>query len=300
MRRVGFLMALMACGLNPACDQVDALKAKLFGTGDSANQEPAALTEAKAFLEAGQLDDAIQRLEQFTQSDPASAQGHYYLGLCYLEAAGKEADPSTPLTETEEKSRDAFQRALSLNPRHALASVGLGDLWARRASSRRRRKVDPAEDPNRLSLEAYQKAVTIDPMLPEAQLHYARFLDRTGQLEEADQAYRAAAEAAAVIPEKAPDYYMTYGRFLAGRKGRLQDAIDQYELAQMFREDDLEIQREIAVVRARMGQEYFNNEQYSLAEQALSAAYELFPDKNDPEAQKAASTLQKLRGIRRR
>ena len=87
---------------------------------------------------------------------------------------------------------------------------------------------------------------------------------------------------------------------MAGRKGRLQDAIDQYELAQMFREDDLEIQREIAVARAKMGQEYFRNEQYSLAEEALSAAYELFPDANDPEAQKAASTLQKLRGIRRR
>lgn len=300
MRRVGILVALLACGLCPACDQIEALKTKLLGTGDSRDQEPPELTEAKELLEGGQIDSAIQRLEHYTQANPASAQGFYYLGLCYLEAAGPVADATTPLTELELKSRDAFQRALSLNPRHALASVGLGDLYARRVTTRRRRGVDPAEDPRRLSMEAYQNAVSIDPKLPESQLHYAQFLERLGQLDEAEQAYKAAADAAATIPEQAPDYYMTYGRFLASRQGRLQEAIDQYELAQMFRQDDLDIQREIAVAQARMGQEYFENEQYSLAEDTLGRAYDLFPDKNDPEALEAASTLQKLRGIRRR
>jgi tetratricopeptide (TPR) repeat protein len=260
------------------------------------------LREARTAFEEGRLQDAIQRLEQYTAQDPTSAQGFYYLGLCYLSAAGQEVDASSPLGPEEVKSRDAFERALSLNPRHALASIGLGDLYDRRVPARRprrRKNVDPSEDPHQLALTAYQNAVTIDPMLPEAQMHYARFLFKVQNLEEAEVAFKAAAEAAATIPEKAPDYYLAYGRFLVDTD-RIDEALDQYELAQMFRQDDLDIRRELAVAHARLGQKYFDNEQYSLAEQELTAASGMFPDPNDPEAQKAAATMQQLRRIRRR
>jgi hypothetical protein len=66
----------------------------------------------------------------------------------------------------------------------------------------------------------------------------------------------------------------------------------------MFRQNDLELRAEIATLRVRTGQEYFDNEQYSLAEESLNRAYEMFPDKNHPEAQKAAEILEQLRTIR--
>lgn len=299
MRGFGVLVVVLILGLFSACDQIEALKEKFFPSRVSSEQEPPELKQARELLESGEVERAIQQLEQFTGANPMSAQGYYYLGLCYLQMAGGDFDPSAPLSEWEQKSRDAFEMALTLNPRHARAARSLGDLYERHVTSRRQRRVD-AENPRELALEAYRNAVTIDPNLPDSQLHYARLLERVGQLQEAEQAYKAAAEAAATIPENAPDCYMEYGRFLAERRGRWEDAIHQYELARMFRRGDLEIERGIAVAHARMGQHYFDNEQYSLAEQELSLAVDMFPDKSDPEAQEAASTLERLRSLRRR
>lgn len=302
MRRWRVLALALALGSGSACDRISELREKLLGSSGSADQEPMELTEARELYRAGQFQQAIQRLETFTQKERNSAQGFYYLGLSYMDAGGDSIDRASPMTPEEEKSLEAFNRALALNPRHALAAVGLGDLYFRRLPARRsrRRNSDPAQDPFQLAGDAYEKAVAIDPKLPEAQTGYAVWLERVGQTEEAEQAFKSAAAAAAPVPEKAPDIYIAYGRFLARQPGRMQEAVDQYELAQMFRQDDLELQGEIAALHTRVGQEYFDNEQYALAEQALNSAYELFPDKNHPEAQKAAATLKELRAIRAR
>jgi tetratricopeptide (TPR) repeat protein len=302
MRRIFFSVAFLTLGLASACDSIDELKQKWLGSGATEEHESEAFQEAEALYEAGQIGEAVERFEQITASDPTLEKAFYFLGLCYLERAGEIEDPRTPLTPDEEKSRDAFQRALALNPRYVEAALGVGDLYVRRVGRRprRNRNLDPSEDPFQLALEAYERAVTINPDSPEAQRRYADFLSRAGRSEDAEKAYKAAVEAAAVIPEVAPDYYLAYGRFLAGQPGRLQDAINQYELARMFREDDLEIMRETAIAHGRMGREYFEKEQYSLAEQSLNTAYDMFPDKNDAEAKKVSETLQQLRSIRAR
>jgi tetratricopeptide (TPR) repeat protein len=300
MVRIRIGVAFLALGVTVGCDQIESLRVRLLGSGTSESLESPEITEAKALYEAGQVQDALQRFEQITSADPTSEQGFYYLGLCCLSAAGEKVDSRAPFTELEQKSRDAFERALALNPRYTEAAIGMGDLYFRRAKQRprRNRNLESSEDPFQIALEAYERAIEIDPKHPDAQLHYALFLDRAGRGEDAERAHKAAVEAAATIPELAPDYYVAYGRFLAARRGRLQEAVDQYELARMFRQDDLEIQREIAIVHGRIGQGYFENEQYSLAEQSLSMAYGMFPDKNDAEAQKVAETLNELRGIR--
>ncbi len=151
-----------------------------------------------------------------------------------------------------------------------------------------------------IALTAYRQAVTIDPTLPEAQHRFGLFLERTGQLDEAEQAHRAAAAAAAAVPETAPDYYVAYGKFLAGPADRLDEALDQFELAQMFRQDDLSIQQEMATVHARIGLRHFEKQEYMLAQSELEAAVGMFPDPNIPEAQKATEALNQLRSIRRR
>jgi hypothetical protein len=68
----------------------------------------------------------------------------------------------------------------------------------------------------------------------------------------------------------------------------------------MFRQDDLSIQQEMAIVHARIGIRHFEKQEYMLAQSALETAEGMFPDPNIPEAQKATETLNQLRSIRRR
>lgn len=296
-----FLLASLCCFLvGLSCDRVNELKDSLLGSSSAEGETNAELEAIRSLYESGDCDAALQKIAEVTQEDPNLAEAYYYRGLCHLAMAG-EPEPDAPLTPEEETSLEAFRRALSVNPRHAPSHIGIGDLYSRRVPARRVQGApeDP-EAPYNLALAAYERAVTIDPKLPEAQYRYARFLERTGQLEAAEQAYRAAAEAAAVVPETAPDYRMAYGRFLAGPADRLDEALEQFELAQMFRPDDQTIQQEMAIVHARIGQRHFDKQEYMLAQSALEKAEAMFPDSSIPEAQKAAETLEALRSIRRR
>lgn len=294
------LAVLCSCLGSLACDRVNELKDRLLGSSTSGTDVNPELEAIRSLYESGDYEGALQRIASATDSDPNLAEAYYYRGLCYLAKTG-EPDASAPLSPDEESSLEAFRRALSINPRHAPSNVGVGDLYARRVPARRRRgNTENPDDPYVLALAAYQQAVTIDPTLPEAQHRFGLFLERAGQLDEAEQAYRAAAAAAAVVPETAPDYYLAYGKFLAGPADRLDEALDQFELAQMFRQDDLSIQQEMAMVHARIGLRHFEKQEYMLAQSELEDAVGMFPDPNIPEAQKATEALNQLRSIRRR
>lgn len=289
-------LVLLAAG----CDRIQALKDQLLSSSKPASGESPELQEIRALYDSGQYDQALQKIAVAVQEDPGFAEGFYYKGLCHLAQAG-EADPKSPLSEQEQAALEAFQRALSINPRHALASIGIGDLYARRLPAKRRRgAAEGSEDPYTLALAAYEKAVAIDPKLPEAQQHYARFLERTGQLDLADKAYKASIEAAATVPEIAPDYYQAYGKFLAGPADRLEEALEQFQLALVFRPGDPTLEKELAVVHSTIGIRHLEKQEYMLAEQSLKEAESLFPDKSSPEAQKTAEALRQLRSIRRR
>ena len=119
------------------------------------------------------------------------------------------------------------------------------------------------------------------------------------ELERAEQALKAGVEAAATVPEIAPAYYLGYGRFLAGPADRQDEALDQFELAQMFRVDDQSIQQEMAMVHTRIGLRHLKKQEYMLAEGALTKAVNMFPDQSVPEAQEASEALAQLHAIRR-
>ena len=295
---------LLVLGLVSGCDQIEALRQILGGGGgDSGNQRSPEFQGAIDLYEAGQLQAAADQLQTVTVGEPGNADAFYYLGRCYLglaTATADTADPSPDLSPEEEQSLAAFNTALTLNPRHADAAMGIGDLYARRVPTQRRRRRSQEPEAQQLAREAYQKAVTIDPKKPESQRRNATFLERLGQAEEAEVAYKAAVDAAKINPDIAPEYYTAYGRFLASQKGRSEEAIDQFELAQMVRGEDPALQREIASLYSRIGHEYFEEQHYSLAEQTLTKAYQMFPDKSAPDAQKTSSTLNRLRAIRGR
>jgi len=300
MKERALLVALLVAASASGCDFdfIKGLRRETAAPAGGVDDAKAALQKGIEYYESGQIEPARQWFETLVLNNPSSADGFYYLGLCYLASSGS-SSPTTPLSPEEQQSLDAFHRALALNPRHGLAALSIGDLYSRRLPpSTRKMPKDPPEAYT-LALDAYQKAIAIDPKLPEAQYRYARFNERVGNLVDAENGYRAAALAAATVPEIAPDYYTYYARFLATQPNRASDAIEQYGLAQMFRQDDKALQREVAVLYARVGQSYFDGKQYLLAEDALKKAYGMFPDKNDPEAQKAEATLQELRAIRR-
>jgi tetratricopeptide (TPR) repeat protein len=286
----------------PACEQVEGLRERFLGGDETSSPASSGLAAAVELYEAGDARAAAEQFEALVAAAPNEPDLFYRLGLCYLALAGDTANPASELTPEEQQSLDAFQTALTLNPRHAEASIGIGDLYARRVpvEQRRRRRSEQEQEAATLALEAYQRAVTIDPKQPEAQRRLALFLERLGQVEAAERAHQAAVAAAQANPDIAPMYYTAYGRFLASQSDRAEEAINQLELAQMVRGDDPQLREEIAELYSRIGHQYFEEKRYSLAEQTLTKAYRIFPDKSSPEAQKTSSTLNQLRAIRGR
>jgi len=299
VRLLSVFLGIALAGLG--CDRIQALKDQLVGSPKQEGGSDPELEAVRNLYEGGRYDEALSTVAAVIQSNPGSAEAFYYKGLCHLARAG-EPDLKAPLSEEETASLEAFERALSINPRHAPSAMGIGDLHSRRVPARRRARAanDNPQDPYVLAAAAYENAVGIDPKFPDAQQHYARFLERTGQLDLAESAYQASIEAAGIVPEIAPDYYLAYGRFLAGPRDRLDAALEQFQLAQVFRADDPGIQQEIAVVHSRVGIRHFERQEYLLAEEALKKADSLFTDRSSPDCQKTTRTLEQLRAIRRR
>ena len=303
MRRLkpSLITTLLAVGLcGHGCDRVKELKDSLLGESTAGSDVNPALAEIESLYASGQYDETLRKIDEVASADPSLTEAYYYRGLCYLALAGA-SDVKGPLSPEEEKSLEAFRRALSLNPRHAPSNIGIGDLYVRRMPARLRRSdTDDPEGPFVMARDAYEQAVAIDPKHPQAQLRYGEFLMRTGELERAEQALKAAVEAAATVPELAPDYYLAYGRFLAGPADRQDEALDQFELARMFRADDISIQQEMALVHARVGLRHLEKQEYMLAENALTKAWNMFPDQSAQEAEETSDALAQLRAIRRR
>jgi Tfp pilus assembly protein PilF len=302
MQKPGAPVWLLAIGFLSACEQIEALRERYLPRDEAGSAVSSELAAAVDLYEAGEMRAAADQLETLVVVEPNEPDAFYYLGRCYLGLAGSGADPASELTPEEQQSLDAFNTALTLNPRHADAAMGVGDLYARRVpvERRRRRRSEQEQDAESLALEAYQRAVTIDPKQPEAQRRFAGFLERVGQVEAAEAAHKAAVAAAQGNLDIAPEYYTAYGRFLASQQDREEEAINQLELAQMVRGDAPQLRQEIAELYSGIGHQYFEEQRYSLAEQTLTKAYQMFPDKSYPAAQETSSTLNQLRAIRGR
>ena len=189
------------------------LKDSLLGESTAVSDVNPALAEIENLYASGQYDETLRKIDEVTSADPNLTEAHYYRGMCYLALAGA-PDVKGPLSPEEEKSLEAFRRALSLNPRHTPSNIGIGDLYIRRMPTRLRRSdTDEPEGPFVLARDAYERAVAIDPKHPQAQFRYGEFLVRTGELERAEQALKAAVKAAATVPEIAPTTTWPMGVF---------------------------------------------------------------------------------------
>jgi tetratricopeptide (TPR) repeat protein len=74
---------------------------------------------ARAYIQQGKFDDAVEEAQKGALLPPVSADALYWLGQAY-EARGQSGD--------QERAKEAYQRALKLDPNNTLASAALKKL----------------------------------------------------------------------------------------------------------------------------------------------------------------------------
>lgn len=112
------------------------------------------LDHAMELMRRGELAAAEKALEGLLQSDPLDCVAYFLLGRIYV------------ARQEWEKARDAFRRAIYLNPSLAVAYLELGNVWQHIGSNRR-------------AAEMFEKALRVlekDPLSPK--LGYPRALVR--------------------------------------------------------------------------------------------------------------------------
>lgn len=140
-----------------------------------------ALTDAQALLKQGQLQPALERVDQYLATKPKDAQGRFLKGLVLTEL-NRPADAITVFTKLTEdypelpepfnnlaviyaqqkqydKAKVALEMAIRTHPSYATAHENLGDIYARLAS------------------QAYDKALQLDSSNATAQNKLAMMRD---------------------------------------------------------------------------------------------------------------------------
>jgi tetratricopeptide (TPR) repeat protein len=131
--------------------------------------EPATFADGKAAYQAKQYSDATAIFERYTGRRPENAWGHYMLGL----SAWKNGDLA--------KAEGAFEKALSVDPRHVKSYVNLS-----RVLIDQKRHDEAAEK--------LTHAAEVDPSSTEVQRLLGRTYHAQGKTDEAIDAYRRAIE----------------------------------------------------------------------------------------------------------
>jgi tetratricopeptide (TPR) repeat protein len=168
-------------------ESTDAAKAKPVGTaGDSRDSkrtddeglgtaaavkimEPMTFADGKAAYDTKKYSDATAIFERYTARRPDNAWGHYMLGL----SAWKNG--------TVARAESAFEKALSIDPRHVKSLVNLSRVLIDQ------KRYDDA-------LDRLTRAADIDPDSTEVYRLLGRTYHAQGKTDEAAEAYRRAIE----------------------------------------------------------------------------------------------------------
>jgi len=130
---------------------------------------PVSFADGEAAYRAKKYGDAKAIFESYTERRPGNAWGHYMLGL----SAWKSGDLA--------KSEQAFEKALSIDPRHVKSLVNLSRVFIDQ------KRYDDA-------LDRLTRAADIDPESTEVYRLLGRTYHAKGETDEAVNAYRRAIE----------------------------------------------------------------------------------------------------------
>jgi tetratricopeptide (TPR) repeat protein len=287
--------------------------------------------EAKTLIGQGQLDAALAKLE----AAPSSADSLYYQGVILAKKAetaplptpppapsplpkGAEPPPAPEFKPEELKALERFESALSADSGHALSHLAIAELLgphavhqkqlaeeaAKRPKPPVRRGHVPEPEPSvpapvgpdysaERVIREYQQALQKPGAPPQAREGMITFCIRMGRLEEADAAFREITR-----NQEKSEPYVRYGDFLLNDKKDREAALDQYKQALVWKADDEATRSKIADIYIAMGAEYYQKQQYAIAETRLREAEPFVADRNSPQGLRLKDYLGRLAAIR--
>ncbi|HLK03108.1 MAG TPA: protein kinase [Candidatus Acidoferrum sp.] len=199
----------------------------------------------------GNLDQAVNALNDAVHADPQFALGYASLGEAYR--LRNQVDPNPRWIE---QASAMLERAVQLDNHLPAAYVSLA-------------RVHSAAAKNDLALSEFQKALEINPRDADAIIGLAGDYERMGRVPDAEASYKRA------IALK-PDYWDGYNSlgFFYYRQGRVQDAVSQFQRV-------IELTPDNATAYSNLGGAYLDlNDPASLskAEVALKKSTQLSPN----------------------
>jgi tetratricopeptide (TPR) repeat protein len=296
------LLSLVAGG----CDKLDALLGKK--TTPSLSPHERALQEVQGLVEHGQLDAALAKLATL----PQGPDNLYWQGVVWAKRAEAAPAAETPdaLKPEQVAAIESFEKALQAKPDHAPAALSLADLLAPlslernapRPGARRRPAHRPTPSPSEPEpdmtpervIGLYQQAAKADPKDLAALHGLIEFTKALKRFDDTDAAY---AELLKRDNERA-EPHVEYGDFLAADMKQPLKAIDQYNLALVWK-DDPSTKDRIADLYIGLAVEHMARQEHMNAEARLHDAQKYLTGPSTPQAQKVAELLGKLRALRR-
>jgi tetratricopeptide (TPR) repeat protein len=197
-------------GPDGAAPAVKAVEASDVDLTDPVNA--AALRVLLTYLaELGEHEKAVKRIDSAVAAHPEAAVFHELNGRV-LSAAGK----------PPEKAREAFDRALELDPKHAEALIGLAELSAQAG------EVDAA-------LALYDRAADLDPEDPAAALAAAKLAVGAGRTADVQERF----EAVLTHHPREADAAIGLAQILA-EQGKFESSLDYARWAEWLRAPEAE------------------------------------------------------------
>ncbi len=303
------------------------------GGGGAAPPADDPWAEARALIEAGQLDAALAKIP----GDSRDPEALFLLGKVWARKAALAplptpppppsplprgaAPPPAPEFKPEElQALEFYDKAVGARPDHAGAHLGLAELLAphahrrldrereaaAQAATRRGRKgkapepATPAPEGPDASVERvvreYRLACQGDPRAKAPVEALIQFAEKAGRLEDANLGFQ---ELLRRDKEKA-EPFVRYGDFLLHQKKDGMAAIGEYAQALMWRPDDDATRAKIADIYLAMAAEHLGQREYATAEARLRDAQRYITDKSSPQGLKIQEELSQLTEIRGR
>lgn len=271
-------------------------------------------------LEAGDADGTLARLQNAGDDPDALA----LQGRAWAKKAESAPLPPPPLEfkPDERRAIDLLERAVALRPDLAAAHLALAQILAphairfhereqeaqaarqREAQTRRRPGRTPSAEPlptpepgvdyspERVARE-YSQAMRGDTGRASVEALIS-FAVKTGRLDEAELGYQ---ELIRRQKESAEPLAM-YGDFLVREKKDPVAAIEQYRQALIWSPNDDATRSKLASIFLTRGVDYFNEQQFAMAEAQFTEAAKYIPDRDSPQGRILTEHQAKLREIR--
>lgn len=300
--RVVTLIALAALAV--ACDTLPLPGRQQSGGSSGAALAPA-VQQGKALLDEGQLDAALAKLQELPD-DPV---GLYYQGVIHVRKGSATPLPDTGFRDEDKLAVAALERAIAAKPEFAAAHFTLAEVLAPytlkrygpAASARRRAPRQPSPEPDDPDItpervaRAYQAAVAHDTTSQapiDALLRFAREMKRP---DDAEPAYRAMLER----DKESAAPHVAYGDFLYREKNDPMQAIDQYQLALVWKPQDSMPKDRICDIYLDMAEAHYSKREWATAEARLKDARKFVVTPGSPQDQRLKDLQGKLSAIRR-